>query len=67
MSESEPEFVKIDNLSGLSIKTITGGGSHSMAYEKKKLSREILVTLNYKMPAFRKAFQVRFHFFFNCF
>ena len=66
MSESEPEFVKIDNLSGLSIKTITGGGSHTMAYEKKILSRE-LVTLNFKMPAFRKAFQVRFHFFFNCF
>ena len=31
MSESEPELVKINNLSGLSIKTITGGGSHTMA------------------------------------
>ena len=52
MSESEPEFVKIDNLSGLSIKTITGGGSHTMAYEKKILSRKLVVTNGVKMFTF---------------
>eukprot|EP00398_MALV-I-01_sp_L67-1_P000161 gene161-182_t len=31
MCESEDELVKVNNLSGLNIKTISGGGSHSMA------------------------------------